>query len=45
MLVASDITGPDPSGGPSKRVYVGEADEVRVGLDAHQKEKDFWSST
>jgi hypothetical protein len=37
------LTGPDPSGRRGERVYVGEADEVRVRLDAHQKEKDFWT--
>jgi hypothetical protein len=38
------LTGPDPSGERAQRVYVGEADEVRVRLDAHQKEKDFWTA-
>lgn len=38
------LVGPDDSGQRAQRVYVGEADEVRVRLDAHQKEKDFWTS-
>jgi hypothetical protein len=38
------LLGPDPDGRRSQRVYVGEADDVRVRLDAHQKEKDFWTS-
>jgi hypothetical protein len=37
------LVGPDPDGHRTQRVYVGEADEVRTRLDAHQKEKDFWT--
>jgi hypothetical protein len=38
------LVGPDPGGRRTQRVYIGEADEVRVRLDAHQKEKDFWTA-
>ncbi|MFC5000876.1 GIY-YIG nuclease family protein [Dactylosporangium cerinum] len=37
------LVGPDPDGRRTQRVYVGEADEVRVRLDSHQREKDFWT--
>lgn len=37
------LVGPDPEGRRTQRVYVGEADDIRVRLDAHQKEKDFWT--
>lgn len=37
------LLGPDPDGLRTQRVYVGEADEVRTRLDAHQINKDFWT--
>lgn len=37
------LVGPDPQGGKSQRAYVGEADNVRIRLDKHQKTKDFWT--
>jgi Domain of unknown function (DUF4357) len=37
------LVGPDPDGQRAQRIYVGEADNIRVRLDAHQKEKDFWT--
>lgn len=37
------LLGPDEQGPRESRVYIGEADEVRTRLDAHQKEKDFWT--
>jgi len=37
------LLGPDPEGRGTQRVYIGEADDIRVRLDAHQKEKDFWT--
>ncbi len=37
------LVGPDPEGGRTQRVYVGEADSIRARLDAHQKQKDFWT--
>lgn len=37
------LLGPDPEGRRTQRVYVGEADNIRTRLDAHQKEKDFWT--
>lgn len=37
------LQGPDTDGRREKRVYVGEADEVRARLDSHQREKDFWT--
>ena len=37
------LVGPDPAGLRTQRVYLGEADDIRVRLDAHQKEKDFWT--
>ncbi len=37
------LVGPDPDGRRTQRVYIGEADEVRVRLDSHQREKDFWT--
>lgn len=37
------LVGPESNGHQPHRVYIGEADEVRVRLDAHQKEKDFWT--
>lgn len=37
------LVGPDLEGHRTHRAYVGEADEVRSRLDAHQKEKDFWT--
>jgi hypothetical protein len=37
------LLGPDPEGRRTERVYIGEADNIRVRLDAHQKEKDFWT--
>jgi Domain of unknown function (DUF4357) len=37
------LLGPDPVGRRLQQVYVGEADNIRVRLDAHQKEKDFWT--
>jgi hypothetical protein len=37
------LLGPDPDGLRTQRVYIGEADDMRVRLDAHQKEKDFWT--
>ncbi|HWY89981.1 MAG TPA: GIY-YIG nuclease family protein [Solirubrobacteraceae bacterium] len=37
------LVGPDPDGRRAQRIYVGEADNIRVRLDAHQKEKDFWT--
>lgn len=38
------LVGPDPEGMRPERVYVGEADDIRVRLDAHQKAKDFWTT-
>jgi hypothetical protein len=37
------LLGPDPLGRRLQQVYVGEAENIRVRLDAHQKEKDFWT--
>lgn len=37
------LVGADPDGRRAQRVYVGEAENIRVRLDAHQKEKDFWT--
>jgi hypothetical protein len=37
------LVGPDPEGRRTQLVYVGEADNIRTRLDAHQKEKDFWT--
>ena len=37
------LLGPDPEGRRLQRVYVGEGENIRVRLDAHQKEKDFWT--
>jgi hypothetical protein len=37
------LVGADPEGRRSQTVYVGEADVIRTRLDAHQKEKDFWT--
>ncbi len=37
------LVGPDSDGPRTQRVYVGEADDIRTRLDAHQKEKDFWT--
>ena len=37
------LVGPDPGGPGKQRVYIGEADDIRVRLDFHQKEKDFWT--
>ena len=37
------LTGPDPEGPRSQRIYIGEADILKSRLDAHQKEKDFWT--
>ena len=37
------LLGPDPDGRRTQRVYIGEAEDIRVRLDAHQKEKDFWT--
>lgn len=37
------LIGPDPQGQRTQRVYIGEADDMRVRLDSHQKEKDFWT--
>jgi hypothetical protein len=37
------LVGSDPDGKRSQTVYVGEADTIRTRLDAHQKEKDFWT--
>lgn len=37
------LLGPDPEGRGTQRVYIGETDDIRVRLDAHQKEKDFWT--
>ncbi len=35
------LVGQDENSRP--RVYVGEGDDVRVRLDSHQREKDFWT--
>ena len=37
------LIGPDPDGRRTQRIYVGEADKIRVRLDAHQTERDFWT--
>ena len=37
------LVGPDPEGSRQFRAYVGEADEVRSRIDAHQRDKDFWT--
>ncbi|MBK5111513.1 MAG: GIY-YIG nuclease family protein [Thermoleophilia bacterium] len=37
------LTGPDPEGPRSQRIYIGEADSLKSRLDSHQKEKDFWT--
>ncbi len=37
------LLGPDPEGRRLQRVYVGEGENIHVRLDAHQKEKDFWT--
>ncbi len=37
------LLGPDLEGRRLQRVYVGEGENIRVRLDAHQKEKDFWT--
>jgi hypothetical protein len=37
------LVGPDPEGLRLQRVYIGEGENIRVRLDAHQKEKDFWT--
>ena len=37
------LLGPDPEGRRLQRVYVGEGENIYVRLDAHQKEKDFWT--
>ncbi|WP_432008201.1 GIY-YIG nuclease family protein [Streptomyces parvus] len=38
------LVGADPEGVRPVRVYIGEGEEVRIRLDAHVREKDFWSS-
>ncbi|BCM70687.1 MULTISPECIES: GIY-YIG nuclease family protein [Streptomyces] len=38
------LVGADPDGVRPTRVYVGEGEEVRVRIDSHIREKDFWSS-
>lgn len=37
------LVGPDPEGHRTDRVYIGEADDIRSRLEAHQKAKDFWT--
>lgn len=37
------LLGPDHDGKRPQRVYIGEADAISTRLDAHQKEKDFWT--
>ncbi|QWQ39621.1 GIY-YIG nuclease family protein [Streptomyces sp. YPW6] len=38
------LVGADPQGARPVRIYIGEGEEVRIRLDAHVREKDFWSS-
>ena len=37
------LLGADPQGGRPTRAYVGEGDSVRVRLDQHHRDKDFWT--
>jgi Domain of unknown function (DUF4357) len=37
------LVGPDPDEPRRERVYIGEADVLYTRLDAHQREKDFWT--
>lgn len=37
------LTGPDEADPSTTRVYVGESETVRSRLDAHLKEKEFWT--
>ncbi len=37
------LTGPDPLDTRVARAYVGEADAVRSRLDAHYRDRDFWT--
>jgi len=37
------LLGPDPDEPRKQRVYLGEADAIHTRLDAHQREKDFWT--
>ncbi|MFI0510969.1 hypothetical protein RKD19_008110 [Streptomyces canus] len=38
------LVGADPQGARPVKIYVGEGEEIRTRLDAHVREKDFWSS-
>lgn len=38
------LVGPDEAGDRASRIYVGEGDEVRTRLDAHQTGKEFWTT-
>jgi Domain of unknown function (DUF4357) len=37
------LLGPEDKDRRPQRVYIGEGDELRTRLDAHQREKDFWT--
>ena len=37
------LTGPNESGVPTSRVYIGETDDLPGRLDAHNRSKDFWN--
>jgi hypothetical protein len=37
------LIGPDPTEPRKQQVYIGEADIIHTRLDAHQREKDFWT--
>ncbi len=37
------LTGPDPDGKRPQKIYIGEGDVARTRMDAHHKEKDFWT--
>lgn len=38
------LVGPDPDEPRKQRVYIGEADVILTRVDAHQREKDFWTN-
>lgn len=38
------LLGPNPKGRRPQEIYIGEGDAVRVRIDQHHKEKDFWTS-
>jgi hypothetical protein len=38
------LTGPNPEGKRPQEIYIGEGDAVRVRIDMHHKEKDFWTN-